>query len=86
MAIAPWGTTRMEPFAATVPVPQFTPVIDPETQVAVFVDERGRTVDMGGHGTSTPGLTPTQTTPDGNPKSPTDVDTTESYDQDQSSD
>ncbi|MET8544531.1 putative ATP-grasp-modified RiPP [Kitasatospora sp. NPDC004799] len=84
MKTAPWGTTRMEPFTATVPVPQFTPVIDPETQVAVFVDGHGRTVELGGHGTSTSGLTPTQTTPDGNPGSPTDADTTESYDQDQS--
>ncbi|MFF2658921.1 putative ATP-grasp-modified RiPP [Kitasatospora sp. NPDC058032] len=84
MATAPWGTTRMGPFTATVPVPKYLPTIDPETQVAVFVDEHGRTIEMGGHGTSTSGLTPTATTPDGNPGAPTDADTSESYDQDQS--
>ncbi|MEV7360481.1 putative ATP-grasp-modified RiPP [Kitasatospora sp. NPDC091276] len=84
MTTAPWGTTRMGPFTATVPVPQYTPVIDPETQIAVIVDEHGRTVELGGHGTSTSGLTPTTTTPDGNPGGPTDADSTESYDQDQS--
>ncbi|MFE7191869.1 putative ATP-grasp-modified RiPP [Kitasatospora sp. NPDC057541] len=87
MATAPWGTTRMGPFTATVPVPKYLPTIDPETQVAVFVDEHGRTIEMGGHGTSTSGLTPTTTTPgDGSgPGGATDSDTTESYDQDQSS-
>ncbi|MFJ8472139.1 putative ATP-grasp-modified RiPP [Kitasatospora sp. NPDC094011] len=84
MTTAPWGTTRMGPFTATVPVPQYTPVIDPDTQIAVIVDEHGRTVELGGHGTSTSGLTPTTTTPDGNPGAPTDADSTESYDQDQS--
>ena len=82
----PWGTSRMEPYAATVAVPQFTPVIDPDTQIAVIVDEYGRTVELGGHGTSTSGLTPTTTTPgDGSgPGGATDSDSAESYDQDQS--
>ncbi|MEV6976906.1 putative ATP-grasp-modified RiPP [Kitasatospora sp. NPDC093806] len=82
----PWGTTRMAPFAATAVVPEYAPVIDPDTQVAVWIDDQGRTVEMGGHGTSTSGVTPTSTTPDGQPGSPSDVDSTESYDQDQSSD
>ncbi|MFD5552952.1 MULTISPECIES: putative ATP-grasp-modified RiPP [unclassified Streptomyces] len=85
---APWGTQRMGPYTSTTAVPQCTPVIDPETQIAVTVDEHGRTVELGRHGTSTSGLTPTMTTPgDGSgPDGATDADTTESYDQDQSSD
>ncbi|MEV7283726.1 putative ATP-grasp-modified RiPP [Streptomyces sp. NPDC093252] len=85
---APWGTLRMRPYAATTEVPRCTPVIDPETQIAVIVNEYGRTVELGAHGTSTSGLTPTTTTPgDGSgPGGATDADSTESYDQDESSD
>ncbi|MFJ9697063.1 putative ATP-grasp-modified RiPP [Kitasatospora sp. NPDC101183] len=84
---APWGISRMGPYAATTTIPHYTPVIDPETQLAVIVDEHGRTVELGDHGTSTSGLTPTTTTPgDGSrPGGATDADSTESYDQDQSS-
>lgn len=85
---APWGTQRMEPYAAATTVPKYTPVIDPETQIAVVVDEHGRRVELGDHGTSTSGLTPTATSPgDGaGPGGATDADSTESYDQDQNSD
>jgi putative ATP-grasp target RiPP len=85
---APWGIGRMGPFAATTALPAFTPVIDPETQIAVMVDENGRTVELGTHGTSTSGLTPTSTTPgDGaGPGGATDADSTESYDQDTATD
>ncbi|WP_329027651.1 putative ATP-grasp-modified RiPP [Streptomyces sp. NBC_00690] len=78
----------MGPYAATVTVPEFTPVIDPDTQIAVIVDEQGRRVELGDHGTSTSGLTPTATSPgDGSqPGTATDSDSTESYDQDQSGD
>ncbi|MFD4696402.1 putative ATP-grasp-modified RiPP [Streptomyces niveus] len=83
---APWGTRRVGPYAAAITVPRYTPVIDPGTQIAVIVDARGRTVELGNHGTSTSGLTPTSTTPgDGSgPGGATDSDSTESYDQDQS--
>ncbi|RKT11075.1 putative ATP-grasp target RiPP [Streptomyces sp. 1114.5] len=77
MTTAPWGTTRMAPYPESSPIPALTPVIDPETQIAVVVDEHGRTVELGGHGTSTSGLTPTTTQPDGRPGAPTDADTTE---------
>ncbi|QHC29837.1 MULTISPECIES: putative ATP-grasp-modified RiPP [unclassified Streptomyces] len=85
---APWGTRRMGPYAATVTAPRYMPVIDPETQIAVIVDGHGRSVEWGKHGTSTNGLTPTMTTPgDGSgPDGATDADSTESYDQDESSD
>ncbi|MFE4611576.1 putative ATP-grasp-modified RiPP [Streptomyces niveus] len=84
---APWGTRRMGSYAATTTVPQYRPVIDPGTQIAVIVDARGRTVELGNHGTSTSGLTPTSTAPgDGSgPGGATDSDSTESYDQDRSS-
>lgn len=82
----PWGTGRMEPYAATAAIPAFTPVIDPETQIAMIVDDQGRTVELAGHGTSTSGVTPTHTAPgDGaEPGGATDSDVTETYDQDQS--
>ncbi|WP_435176272.1 putative ATP-grasp-modified RiPP [Actinacidiphila sp. bgisy145] len=78
----------MGPYTSTVAIPRCAPVIDPETQIAVIVDERGRTVELGDHGTSTSGVTPTTTTPgDGaGPGGATDADSAESYDQDQSSD
>ncbi|WP_405018193.1 putative ATP-grasp-modified RiPP [Kitasatospora sp. NBC_00070] len=87
--LAPWGTTRMAPYAETAPVPALTPLIDPETQIAVIVDEHGRTVELGTHGTSTSGVTPTSTG-GGDGKgpgqtAPSDADSHESYDQDQSS-
>ncbi|WP_263053845.1 putative ATP-grasp-modified RiPP [Streptomyces avicenniae] len=77
----------MGPYAAAVEVPRSTPVIDPETQIALIVDENGRTVELGAHGTSTSGLTPTTTSPgDGAaPEVASDADSTESYDQDESS-
>lgn len=83
---APWGIGRMLPYPATAPMPDFTPVIDPATQIALVVDGLGRTVGLGTHGTSTSGVIPTQTSPgDGaEPGGPADSDVTESYDQDQS--
>ncbi|MFF9639447.1 putative ATP-grasp-modified RiPP [Streptomyces bacillaris] len=83
---APWGTSRMGPYEATATAPQFTAVLDPGTQVAMVIDDSGRMAGMGGHGTSTSGLTPTQTTPgDGSgPGGANDSDATESYDQDES--
>ncbi|MCC0093663.1 MULTISPECIES: putative ATP-grasp-modified RiPP [Streptomyces] len=43
---APWGTTRMAPYAETAPVPPYVPVIDPETQIAVVVDAHGHTAGL----------------------------------------
>ncbi|MGW6371420.1 putative ATP-grasp-modified RiPP [Streptomyces niveus] len=76
----------MGSYAGAITVPRYAPVIDPGTQIAVIVDARGRTVELGNHGTSTSGLTPTSTAPgDGSgPGGATDSDSTESYDQDQS--
>jgi putative ATP-grasp target RiPP len=84
--IPPWGTTRMAPYTNTAVLPSVVAVIDPDTQIAVVVDDAGRTVELGKHGTSTSGVTPTQTAPgDGaGPGGSTDSDSTESYDQDES--
>lgn len=48
----PWGTTRMASYPSTAVIPAVTAVIDPETQVALLVDDAGRTVEAGKHGTS----------------------------------
>ncbi|WP_371479935.1 putative ATP-grasp-modified RiPP [Kitasatospora sp. NBC_00315] len=82
---APWGITRMEPYPDADPLPALTAVIDPQTQVAVYVDDQGRTVEMGAHGTSTNTSTPTSTGGgDGQGSNPsTDQDSIPSNDQDQ---
>ncbi|MFD0265431.1 putative ATP-grasp-modified RiPP [Streptomyces sp. NPDC127106] len=70
---APWGITRMAPYAETRPVPLLTAVIDPETQIAVVIDEHGRAVELHhqtGSGTS----------------SSTSTSCADSYDSDSSSD
>ncbi|GHF51088.1 hypothetical protein GCM10018790_31110 [Kitasatospora xanthocidica] len=45
MTTAPWGITRMGPYPESSPIPALTPVIDPETQVAGFVDEHTANLD-----------------------------------------
>ncbi|MEU2064773.1 putative ATP-grasp-modified RiPP [Streptomyces sp. NPDC013455] len=45
-AVAPWGITRMAPYAETRPVPPLTTVIDPETQIAVVIDDQGQAVEL----------------------------------------
>ncbi|MEV7356466.1 putative ATP-grasp-modified RiPP [Kitasatospora sp. NPDC088264] len=87
MTTAPWGTTRMGPYPDTRSVPAVSAVIDPETQVAVFVDDQGRKVEMGAHGTSTETSTPTNTGggdgQSGGQSAPTDMDSMPANDQDQ---
>ncbi|TQF04373.1 putative ATP-grasp-modified RiPP [Kitasatospora acidiphila] len=85
---APWGTTRMRPYADTPPVAALTAAIDPRTQVAVFHDQQGRTVEMGKHGTSTDTSAPTSTGggdgdgQSGGQSQPTDLDSITANDQD----
>ncbi|WP_030248369.1 MULTISPECIES: putative ATP-grasp-modified RiPP [unclassified Streptomyces] len=72
-ADAPWGITRMAPYAETRTVPRLTAVIDPETQIAVVIDEHGRALELyhqTGSGTS----------------SSTSTSCADSYDSDSSSD
>ncbi|MFJ2577334.1 putative ATP-grasp-modified RiPP [Kitasatospora aureofaciens] len=83
----PWGTTRMRPYLDTGPVAALTAVIDPKTQVAVYFDDQGRTVEMGKHGTSTNTSSPTNTGggdgQGGGQNQPTDMDSIQTNDQDQ---
>ncbi|MDH6134674.1 putative ATP-grasp target RiPP [Kitasatospora sp. MAA4] len=88
-AAPPWGTTRMGPFVESGPVPALTSVIDPETQVAVYYDDKGRKLEMGAHGTSTNTSTPTTTGggggdgQSGGQAQPSDIDSMPANDQDQ---
>ncbi|WP_317440638.1 putative ATP-grasp-modified RiPP [Streptomyces collinus] len=79
----PWGASRLGHYAETAPVPAFTAVLDPETQIPVLVDTKGRTVEMGKHGTSTSSSSSTSTSGDGTqPGSGGDSDSVQSNDQD----
>ncbi|MFI5666036.1 putative ATP-grasp-modified RiPP [Streptomyces sp. NPDC051704] len=71
---APWGTTRMAPYAETAPGPLHVPVIDPETQIAFVTDEHGRTVGL--HNSQTSSSTSNSTS----------TSSSDSYDSDDSSD
>jgi putative ATP-grasp target RiPP len=71
---APWGTTRMAPYAETGTVSLRTPVIDPATQIAVVIDEHGRTAELHNHQTSS------------STSSSTSTSSADSYDSDDSSD
>lgn len=82
----PWGLSRSAPYPNVAELPFARVEIDAATQTARYLDPSGRPITMGGHGTSTSGVTPTQTTPgDGSgPGGATDSDSHESYDQDES--
>ncbi|GLW53988.1 putative ATP-grasp-modified RiPP [Kitasatospora phosalacinea] len=85
MVTTPWGLTRMGSYSdtGTGTVPLLVPVLDPETQVAVLIDEHGRTVELGEHGTSTNTSTTTQTgSADGQNPGGSDQDSVPANDQD----
>lgn len=63
--VAPWGSSRLAPYPATVQLPHASVTIDPDTQLGVRRDRRGRVVEMGQHGTSSATGTTTSTSPDG---------------------
>lgn len=48
----PWGISRMAPYAETAPVLLLIPEIDPESQMAVAIDEHGCRVELVNHPTS----------------------------------
>ncbi|MER6364002.1 putative ATP-grasp-modified RiPP [Kitasatospora sp. NPDC001527] len=50
--LAPWGLTRLRRYPSVTVEPYTDVVLDPHTQVAVFLDQDGRVVDMGKHGTA----------------------------------
>ena len=59
----PWGLRRMAPYPAQERG-YATATLDPKTQTTVYLDEQGKIVEMGAHGTST-GTNPSTNT--GNP-------------------
>ncbi|MFJ8443733.1 putative ATP-grasp-modified RiPP [Kitasatospora griseola] len=81
---APWGTTFMAPYAETDLVPVLTPVIDPETQIAVIIDENGRAVELGDHLTVISPANSTSTT--SSTQNSTSTSGSDSYDSDNTSD
>ncbi|MFE3205723.1 putative ATP-grasp-modified RiPP [Embleya sp. NPDC059237] len=81
---APWGTTRMAPYAETDRVPLLTPVVDPETQIAVIIDEYGRTVELGNHLTISSPSNSTST--NSSTQNSTSTSGPDSYDSDNNSD
>lgn len=48
----PWGVRRMRPYPTVERQPFVHVSIDPATQLALYYDACGRTVEMGRHGTS----------------------------------
>ncbi|MFF1558371.1 putative ATP-grasp-modified RiPP [Streptomyces sp. NPDC058279] len=65
--VAPWGSSRLAPYAATVQLAHASVSVDPASQLGVFRDRHGRVVEMGKHGTSSGTGTTTSTSPDGAP-------------------
>ncbi|WP_246234227.1 putative ATP-grasp-modified RiPP [Streptomyces boluensis] len=51
----------MAPYAETGTVTRRTPVIDPETQIAVVVDEHGRSVELNDYNNQTSSSTSSHT-------------------------
>jgi putative ATP-grasp target RiPP len=65
--VRPWGISRLAPYPTTVKLPYATVAIDPTTQLGVFRDHQGKTVEMGKHGTSSGTETSTATNLDSQP-------------------
>jgi putative ATP-grasp target RiPP len=71
----PWGFTRVTDRLPVTPSMFCGPVLDPATQTALYLDESGRPIDMGAHGTSKSQGTTTKSggNPDGGGKPGTEV-------------
>ncbi|WP_284581206.1 putative ATP-grasp-modified RiPP [Streptomyces sp. 2P-4] len=65
IAVRPWGASRLAPYPTTIPRPHASVSVAPETQLAVFLDRAGHTVEMGKHGTNSGTETSTSTSADG---------------------
>lgn len=83
---APWGTTRMAPYAETTLVSLPTPVIDPETQIAVIIDGAGRMVELGNHLAISSPSNSTSTNVSSSTQNSTSTSGPDSYDSDDNSD
>lgn len=80
--VRPWGASRLAPYPHTVAWPFTRTEIDPVTQMTVYFDTDGRTVDMSGHGSSQSTSSPTATGSDGGgaqPPPPSDSDALEDH-------
>lgn len=80
--VRPWGANRLAPYPHTVTWPFTRTEIDPVTQMTVYFDADGRTVDMSGHGSSQSTSSPTATGSDGGgaqPPPPSDSDALEDH-------
>ncbi|MGW2372933.1 putative ATP-grasp-modified RiPP [Kitasatospora sp. NPDC001683] len=76
----------MAPYAETNPVPLLTPVIDPETQIAVIIDGAGHMVELGNYlATSSPSNS-TSTNVSSSTQNSTSTSGPDSYDSDNNSD
>ncbi|MDG9722543.1 MULTISPECIES: putative ATP-grasp-modified RiPP [unclassified Streptomyces] len=75
----PWGVRRMAPYPSPA-LGYAKAVLDPTTQTTRYFDDRGKVIEMGGHGTSTGTNPSTGTSPDGT-GSGTDTDTGNDTDQ-----
>lgn len=59
-AHAPWGLTRLSPFAKVSTLPAYTMRLDPETQTGLCVTEDGSVFDFGHRKSNTGTETSTQ--------------------------
>ncbi|CCK24421.1 hypothetical protein BN159_0042 [Streptomyces davaonensis JCM 4913] len=63
----PWGAGRLGPYPTVTRRPHASVVIDPDTQLGVYLDHASQVIDMGKHGTSTGTETTTKTNSDSAP-------------------
>lgn len=42
----PWGASRMSPYANVAEFPEYTVIIDPDTQTGTYIDASGNMIDM----------------------------------------
>lgn len=63
----PWGVGRLAPYPTVTRLPHASVVIDPDTQLGIYLDHAGRVIEMGKHGTGKGTETKTNTNSDSAP-------------------
>ncbi|MEU6539725.1 putative ATP-grasp-modified RiPP [Streptomyces sp. NPDC047000] len=63
----PWGAGRLAPYPTVTHRPHTSVVIDPATQLGVYLDHAGQVIEMGKHGTGKGTETKTRTNSDSAP-------------------
>nr|WP_229848633.1 putative ATP-grasp-modified RiPP [Kitasatospora griseola] len=76
----------MAPYTEAAVVPLLTPVIDPETQIAVIIDEYGHAVELGDHLAASSPSNSTSTNVSSSTQSSTSTSGPDSSDSDSNSD